>query len=86
MQPQTLSGDNMSADNNDNKAISTFEKFFYRYLAWFPILILPMLVVEMFSAGQHVSSALIALMHAVLVFRFFQVVKPNEWFAKKKST
>lgn len=69
----------------ENKAISTFEKFFYRFVAWFPILVLPLVVVEMFSDGQHVSSLIIAAMHAVLVFRFVQIMKVEGWFSKKKE-
>lgn len=78
-----------SDKNNDkpakpeNKAITSFETFFYRFVAWFPILVLPALVWEMLAAGEMVTGSLIGLMHAVLVFRFVQVVSPQSWFGKK---
>lgn len=73
-------------DNNkkENKAISSFENFFYRYVAWFPILTLPALVWELFGSGDTAGGAIIGIMHAVLVFRFVQVVDVANWFKKKK--
>lgn len=67
----------------ENKAITSFENFFYRFIAWFPILVLPALVWEMMASGDMVSGGLIGLMHAILVFRFVQVVSPQSWFGKK---
>jgi fatty-acid desaturase len=67
----------------ENKAITSFENFFYRYVAWFPILVLPALVWDMMAEGQTIPAVLIGLMHAVLVFRFVQVVNVAGWFGKK---
>jgi len=64
---------------------SRFEKIFYRYLAWFPILVLPVLVVEMLQAGDYAVAGIIGVMHAVLVFRFVQVVNVGGWFRFKKK-
>ena len=69
----------------ENKAISNFENFFYRFVAWFPILTLPTLVWELFSSGDTMGGVLIGIMHAVLVFRFVQVVDVANWFKKKKK-
>ncbi len=70
----------------ENKAISSFENFFYRYVAWFPILTLPTLVWELFSTGETMGGALIGIMHAVLVLRFTQVIDVSRWFSKKRKT
>lgn len=80
------------ASNNKNKSPQDqsraqsgngFERFFYRYLAWFPLLVMPMLVVELMSDGQQGFGAVVALIHAVLVFRFVQVVNIPSLFRKK---
>ena len=80
------------ASNNKNKSPQDqsrsqsgngFERFFYRYLAWFPLLVMPMLVVELMADGQHGFGAVVALIHAVLVFRFVQVVNIPALFRKK---
>ena len=68
-----------------NDAGSRFEKVFYRYLAWFPVLVLPMLVVEMFKAGDYAIGGIIGVMHAILVFRFVQVMNIGQWFKKKPA-
>ena len=72
-----------SGDANDVAPTSRFEKVFYRYLAWFPILILPLLVVDMLKAGDYAVGGIIGVMHAILVFRFVQVVNVGSWFKKK---
>ncbi|ASP37854.1 hypothetical protein CHH28_03825 [Bacterioplanes sanyensis] len=72
-------------NNTSNPATSTFERVFYRYIAWFPILVLPALVWEMMASGQQGMGIIIALMHAVLVFRFVQVVDVASWFGKKRN-
>ncbi|MFL0808650.1 MAG: olfactory receptor family 2 protein [Oceanobacter sp.] len=69
----------------ENKAISSFENFFYRYVAWFPILTLPTIVWEMFATGETMGGALIGIMHAVLVLRFTQVIDVSKWFQRKKK-
>lgn len=69
----------------ENKAISNFENFFYRYIAWFPILTLPTLVWELFATGETMGGALIGIMHAVLVLRFTQVIDVSKWFQRKKK-
>ena len=53
--------------DNQSAPTSRFEKIFYRYLAWFPVLVLPMLVVEMFKAGDYAIGGIIGVMHAILV-------------------
>lgn len=67
----------------ENQAVSSFEKFFYRYIAWFPILVLPALVWEMFSVNDYAPAGLIGVMHAVLVFRFVTIAGQQGWFRKR---
>ncbi|WP_430460800.1 hypothetical protein ACQUQU_16480 [Thalassolituus sp. LLYu03] len=67
----------------ETPAANGFERFFYRYIAWFPLLVMPMLVVELMGDGQHGFGAVVALIHAVLVFRFVQVVNIPALFRKK---
>ncbi|WP_229815800.1 hypothetical protein [Bacterioplanes sanyensis] len=74
-----------SKDNNKNPASTAFERVFYRYIAWFPILILPAMVWDMMASGQHAMGVIVALIHAVLVFRFVQVVNVAGWFGKNKT-
>ncbi|MDK2778159.1 MAG: hypothetical protein KYX62_10885 [Pseudomonadota bacterium] len=62
---------------------SRFERLFYRYLAWFPILVLPLLVVELLGSGDYAAGGIIGVMHAVLVFRFVQVVNIQALFRRK---
>ena len=69
-----------------NAAVSGFEKFFYRYLAWFPILVMPMLVVEVLRDGQYGFGAVVGLIHAVLVFRFVQVVNIASLFRRRTAS
>lgn len=71
------------AAQSQNAATTGFERFFYRYLAWFPILVMPMLVVELLTDGQYGFGGVVALIHAVLVFRFVQVVNISALFRKK---
>ncbi len=66
----------------ENQAISRFENFFYRFVAWFPILTLPSIVWEMFAAEDYAPASLIAVMHAVLVFRFVTVAQQQGWFKR----
>lgn len=66
-----------------NQATTRFERVFYRYLAWFPIIVLPVLVVDMFGSGQYAVGGIVALIHVVLVFRFVQVVNVPALFRKK---
>ena len=74
----------MKKDNKktktENRAISRFEGFFYRFVAWFPILVLPSLVWEMASAGDYAPAALIGVMHIILVFRFVTIAAEKSWF------
>jgi len=60
-----------------------FERIFFRYLAWFPILVLPMLVWELIGDGQTGMGVIIAIIHAILVFRFVSVNNVPGWFKKK---
>jgi hypothetical protein len=69
----------------ENQAISSFENFFYRYVAWFPILVLPALVWEMFSVNDYVPAGLIGVMHAVLVFRLVTIAGQQGWFKKRQQ-
>jgi|TARA_B100000749_G_C18389421_1_gene449569 hypothetical protein len=69
-----------------NDAGSRFEKVFYRYLAWFPILVLPMMVWEMMGTGQYAVGSIVALIHAVLVFRFVQVINLPGIFKRRRPT
>ncbi|MCD8521655.1 MAG: hypothetical protein LRY66_05165 [Saccharospirillaceae bacterium] len=69
-----------------NDAGSRFEKVFYRYLAWFPILVLPMMVWEMMGTGQYGVGSIVALIHAVLVFRFVQVINLPGLFKRRRPT
>jgi len=69
-----------------NTAVSGFENFFYRYLAWFPILVMPMLVVEVLRDGQYGFGAVVGLIHAVLVFRFVQVVNIASLFRRRTAS
>lgn len=69
-----------------NDAGSRFEKVFYRYLAWFPILVLPMMVWEMMGSGQYAVGSIVALIHAVLVFRFVQVINLPGIFKRRRTT
>ncbi|MEC7546958.1 MAG: hypothetical protein VX474_04560 [Pseudomonadota bacterium] len=62
-----------------------FERVFFRYVAWFPILTLPMLVWELMETGQTGMGLIIAIVHAVLVFRFVSVNNVPGWFKKKGS-
>ncbi|KZZ07223.1 MULTISPECIES: hypothetical protein [Thalassolituus] len=62
-----------------------FERVFFRYIAWFPILTLPMLVWELMETGQMGMGLIIGLVHAVLVFRFVSVNNVPGWFKKKGS-
>lgn len=69
-----------------NDAGSRFERVFYRYLAWFPILVLPMMVWEMMATGQYGVGSIVALIHAVLVFRFVQVINLPGIFKRRRPT
>ena len=62
-----------------------FERVFFRYIAWFPILTLPMLVWELMETAQMGMGLIIGLVHAVLVFRFVSVNNVPGWFKKKGS-
>ena len=44
-----------------------------------------MLVVEMFKAGDYAIGGIIGVMHAILVFRFVQVMNIGQWFKKKPA-
>ncbi|MDF1763527.1 MAG: hypothetical protein P1U57_08975 [Oleibacter sp.] len=71
-------------NNKNEQPESRFERVFYRYLAWFPILVLPVLVWNLYLAGEFAPAAIIALIHIVLVFRFVSVNRVPEWFSKPK--
>lgn len=75
-----------TSSKKENKAITSFETFFYRFVAWFPILVLPSLVWEMMNSGDWIGATLIGLMHAILVFRFVQVIAPQKWFNRVKTS
>lgn len=75
-----------SVATTTNNAVSRFEKVFYRYLAWFPILVLPMMVWEMMGSGQYAVGSIVALIHAVLVFRFVQVINLPGLFKRRRPT
>lgn len=68
-----------------NPAISRFEKVFYRFFAWFPILVLPAMVWDMMAAGDYAMGGIIGFIHAVLVFRFVTVVNVAGWFKRKDA-
>lgn len=72
-------------EDTKNPAISRFESVFYRFFAWFPILVLPAMVWEMFSSGDYGMGAVIAFIHAILVFRFVTVVKFPKLFKSKTA-
>ncbi|WP_221793204.1 hypothetical protein [Oceanobacter mangrovi] len=76
---------NNKNNKSENQAISSFESFFYRFIAWFPILMLPSLVWEMISSGDYAVGGLIGVMHAVLVFRFVTIANQQQWFKRKKA-
>lgn len=70
--------------NNEVDTVgSRFERIFYRYVAWFPILTLPMLVWDLIAAGEMAPGLIIGLVHAVLVFRFVSVNNVPSWFRRK---
>ena len=62
-----------------------FERVFFRYVAWFPILTLPLLVWELLGSGQTGAGLIIGLVHAVLVFRFVSVNNVPGWFRRSKA-
>ena len=68
-----------------NPAISRFEKVFYRFFAWFPILVLPAMVWDMMVAGDYAMGGIIGFIHAILVFRFVTVVNVASWFKRKDA-
>jgi len=59
-----------------------FERIFFRYFAWFPILTLPLLVWELIGVGDVAIGLIIAGIHAILVFRFVSVNRVPEWFRR----
>ena len=65
-----------------NPAISRFERVFYRFFAWFPILVLPTMVWDMMTASNYAMGGIIGFIHAVLVFRFMTVVNVAGWFQR----
>lgn len=69
-----------------NPAISRFERVFYRFFAWFPILILPAMVWDMIASGDYVAGGIIGVMHAILVFRFVTVVNIPGLFKRIKQS
>ena len=77
----------MSVVDKNNNEVDTlgsrFERVFYRYFAWFPILTLPMLVWDLMAAGDIAPGLIIGLIHAVLVFRFVSVNNGPSWFRRK---
>lgn len=75
----------MSTHNNPEQPTTRFERIFFRYFAWFPILTLPMMVWDLMEAGDAAIGLIIALVHAVLVFRFVSVNRVPEWFRKSPS-
>ncbi|MFC3679294.1 hypothetical protein [Bacterioplanoides pacificum] len=78
------SGSDMAEDNK-NPAISRFESVFYRFFAWFPILVLPAMVWDMMAAGDYVMGGIIGFVHAILVFRFVTVVNLPGLFKRKQT-
>lgn len=74
-----------ASEDNTNPAISRFESVFYRFFAWFPILVLPALVWDLFVSGDYGMGAIIAFIHAILVFRFVTVVKFPRLFKSKTA-
>lgn len=77
----------MSSQSNDRQSndlpTTRFERVFFRYVAWFPILTLPMLVWDLLQAGETALGLIIGLIHAILVFRFVSVLRVPEWFRRK---
>jgi len=73
------------AVDDKNPAISRFEKVFYRFFAWFPILVLPAMVWDLMAAGDYGMGGIIGFVHAILVFRFVTVVNVGAWFKRKDA-
>lgn len=69
--------------HSDDLPTTRFERIFFRYVAWFPIITLPMLVWDLLQAGEMAIGLIIGLIHAILVFRFVSVMRVPEWFRKK---
>lgn len=62
-----------------------FERIFFRYFAWFPIITLPAMVWDLMGSGQTGMAMIIGVIHAVLVFRFVSVNDVPGWFKKRLS-
>lgn len=68
--------------DDKNPAISRFESVFYRFFAWFPILVLPAMVWDLMMAGDYVMGGIIGFIHAILVFRFVTVVNLHQLMSR----